>query len=513
MAEQDLAKLVSSLHPLERQMLPLIEKHSKVSEIIAASGLSDTEANRAAQWLAGKSLINANEKYTETASLGTNGKKYAEEGLPERRFLEAIKGTGKGLIADIRKNARLSEEELNICIGLLRKLGAIEIRKEANGLAAYMTEEGKKLQSKGLEAEQLLKKKFPIDTSTLTGREKTAVEQLRQRKDIIRIEPEKEVNVQLTELGRAANKEIKEGTGKDLIDRLTPQILRTGAWKNRLFRRYDLSIPAPKVYGGKKQHYRRFLEEVRAKFVALGFTEMSGPIVETEFWDMDALFMPQFHSARDIHDAYYVKEPKQSTSLPADIVARVKAAHEKGTDGSRGWRYTFDTERTRRHILRTQDTAISPRVLSSPELRIPGKYFQMVRCFRHDVIDATHLADFNQTGGFVIEEGISFRHLVGLLRLFAKEFANADDVKVVPAYFPFTEPSAALYAKHPEMGWIELAGSGIFRPEMTHPLGVKTPVIAWGVGVERLAMFRFGLKDIRDLFSHDLAFLRNVKVV
>jgi len=230
---------------------------------------------------------------------------------------------------------------------------------------------------------------------------------------------------------------------------------------------------------------------------------------------MDALFMPQFHSARDIHHGYYIKEPKHSKDLPKDKVENVKNAHESGFGtGSKGWRYNFDVEMTRRHILRTHDTSISARTLASKDLKIPGKYFQMARCFRYDVIDATHLPDFNQVGGFVIEEGINFQHLKGLLKMFAEEFAETETIRIKPSYFPFTEPSAELQAKHPEMGWIELAGSGIFRPELVKPLvGKEVPVIAWGVGLDRLAMFKLGIKDIRQLFSHDLEFLRNARVI
>ena len=129
------------------------------------------------------------------------------------------------------------------------------------------------------------------------------------------------------------------------------------------------------------------------------------------------------------------------------------------------------------------------------------------------MIDATHNADFDQIGGFVVGDGLNLRHLFGLLRMFAEEFCETDKIKVVPSYFPFTEPSAALYAKHPEIGWIELAGSGIFRPEMMKPLGVDKPVIAWGIGLGRVAMFKLGLKDIRQLYSHDLEYLRNEKVL
>jgi len=124
------------------------------------------------------------------------------------------------------------------------------------------------------------------------------------------------------------------------------------------------------------------------------------------------------------------------------------------------------------------------------------------------------LSDFNQVGGFVIEEGINFGHLKSLLRMFAEEFADSKDIKIIPSYFPFTEPSAQLMVRHPDLGWIELGGSGIFRPELVKPLvGKEVPVIAWGVGLDRLAMFKLGIKDIRQLFSHDLEFLRNAKVI
>ena len=320
------------------------------------------------------------------------------------------------------------------------------------------------------------------------------------------------VNAELTDIGK---KLLKEKLEEGLMEKITPSLIKTGAWKNKKFRRFDVKINVPSIFAGRKQHYRRFLEEVRQKFVALGFKEMTGPVVESDFWDMDSLYMPQFHSARDIHQGYYIKEPKYVKDLPENAVKNVKAAHENGFGtGSRGWRYDFDVKKTRRHILRTHDTSISARTLASRELKIPGKYFQIARCFRYDVIDATHLPDFNQVGGFVIEDGMNFGHLKALLKLFAKEFAETEEVRVKPSYFPFTEPSAELQAKHPEMGWIELAGAGIFRPELVKPLvGKEVPVIAWGVGLDRLAMFKLGVKDIRQLFSHDLEFLRNAKVV
>jgi phenylalanyl-tRNA synthetase alpha chain len=230
--------------------------------------------------------------------------------------------------------------------------------------------------------------------------------------------------------------------------------------------------------------------------------------VESEFWNMDALFMPQFHSARDIHDVYHVKEPSHAREIEQPFGSAVAAAHESGGGtGSRGWRYHFDLERTRRLVLRSQGTALSARTLAGGPV-VPGKYFAIARCFRYDQVDATHASDFFQIEGIVLGEKIDFRHLLGLLRLFAVEVAQAKETRFTPGYFPFTEPSVELHVNHPVLGWMELGGAGIFRPELVAPLGVRATVLAWGLGLDRMAMNALGIDDIRQLFTTDLEFMR-----
>jgi phenylalanyl-tRNA synthetase alpha chain len=99
--------------------------------------------------------------------------------------------------------------------------------------------------------------------------------------------------------------------------------------------------------------------------------------------------------------------------------------------------------------------------------------------------------------------------LLGLLKLFGEEIAQAQELRFLPAYFPFTEPSVELHVRHPRLGWIELGGAGLFRPEVTRPLGVDVPVIAWGLGLDRMAMVALEIHDIRDLFSPDLEMIRS----
>lgn len=507
----EIRKIIQGLHPLERKVVPHLKDGKTSHEIEKECGLKDIEVMRALQWLQNKEILAIDEELKEMVDLDSNGKKYAQEGLPERRFLEALAKKGKAKAEDIKGELSLSSEEVNICLGALKRKVAIDIMKEGNDLIILISDIGKKVLGKESLEEKFLQKKFPVELSSLKDEELFSFEELKKRKDIVKKVLLKTRKVRLTELGK---KLVRENVDIDVADALTSEMLKTGSWRGKDFRRYDVEINVPKIYGGRKQHYRRFLEAVRQKFVALGFKECTGPVVETEFWDMDALYMPQFHSARAIHDAYRIKNPK-SGELPKDIVEKVKKAHENGADtGSRGWGYDFSYDKTKLHILRTHDTAVSAHTLASKELEIPGKYFQLSRCFRPDVVDAKHSVDFNQCGGFVIDEGLNFKHLKGLLKLFAEEFAETDQIKIRPGYFPFTEPSAEMFAKHPELGWIELAGSGIFRPELVKPLvGKEVPVIAWGVGIDRMAMFNMGIKDIRQLYGHDLELLRNIKMV
>lgn len=509
MTMDDLKKLAETLHPLERRVLPVLSKFKTLPQIVSATGLKEVEVMRALQWLQNKKLIKIETELKEVVTLDKNGLKYLKDKLPERRLIETLKE--RELSFSRLEKTGMSKDELNTCLGTLRKKAMILIIKNKE-LRVKLTDQGKKYMKKDLPEEIFLRKTFPIEIKNLPAEEKFAFDNLRKRKNILKVELQKIKKVKLLKEGE---KLINMGISDEkVIDSLTPQMLRTGSWREKNFRRYDVKINVPKIYCGKKQNYLRFLDGVREKFVSLGFTEMKGPIVESEFWDMDALYMPQFHSARAIHDAYYV-ECKKPEKIDESLVKKVKAVHENGGNtGSTGWQYDFDIKRTHNLVLRTQGTACSSRMLASKDIKIPGKYFAIARCFRPDVVDATHAVDFYQTEGIIVEEGLNIRHLFSLLEMFAREFAGAEEVKLVPGYFPFTEPSVELFAKHPEIGWIELGGAGIFRPEVVKPLlGKDISVLAWGIGIDRIAMFKLGINDIRQLFSHDLEYLRNAKVI
>ncbi len=503
----DLKKLIEGLHPLERAVLPHIRPGITLQELAHASKLQVVEVDRAAQWLENKEMVSRKSDIKEMVKIGKTGSLYVTAKLPERRMLESL--AKPVAIKELPNVTGLSAEECNVSMGLLKSKGFITLEQGK----ALRTKVGEQALKGEWEEETLLKSLHtsPRSLQGFTQDQQLIINALKKRKDLVELFLDKTVTVTLTAVGKKLSEQ--RFSSEKVLDRLTPEHLKLGHWKDAKFRRYDVKINVPRTSFGRKQHYRAFLDTVREKFASLGFTEMSGPIVESEFWDMDALFMPQFHSARDIHEAYYIKEPQQA-KLDLSIVEKVKQSHETGYGtGSKGWRYAFDQKITQRTILRTQGTALSARMLASKDLKVPGKYFGITKCFRYDVIDATHLPDFYQTEGIVLDEGLTLSHLKGVLRMFAEEFAETDQIKLRPAYFPFTEPSCELFAKHPELGWIELGGAGIFRPELTKPLGVDVPVIAWGIGIDRVGMFKMGLKDIRDLYSHDLEFLKYTKVI
>jgi len=212
---------------------------------------------------------------------------------------------------------------------------------------------------------------------------------------------------------------------------------------------------------------------------------------------------------------YFIKSPLYGDlSAYRHIVKKVEATHENGwKTGSKGWGYEFSVQEASRLILRSQGTALSVRALISKNLEIPGKYFSIARCYRPDVVDKSHLTEFNQVEGIILGKDLTFRSLLGVLEKFAVEIAEADKVVFRPDYFPFTEPSVELSAYKEGYGWVEFGGAGIFRPEVTLPLGVSVPVIAWGLGVDRLFMMKAEIGDIRTLFTQDLEWLRKKKMV
>jgi phenylalanyl-tRNA synthetase alpha chain len=408
--------------------------------------------------------------------LTEEGREYLRQGLPEKNLVEALRRGSLGL-----DEAQGKIKNFDIALQWAKKKRWVEIRERKLFLVSEP-------------------KEFPAQE---------ALESISEGREI----EEKLLSILLQRRLVKKEKVLKaeEFAGKEITN-LTPELIKSRLWKEVKLKPYNVEVVGKRIYPGKRQPYQQFINKVKRKLIELGFKEMSGPLVETEFWNFDALYQPQNHPARDWASTYQLKNPRYGSLPEKKIVEEVKKAHEIGVAGSRGWGYKWDPRRAMQLMPRAHGTCLSARTLAAKS-EIPGKYFAVARCYRPDILDAMHLIEFNQVEGIVADESLTLTNLLGVLEIFAKEIAGAKKIKFLPDYYPFTEPSVQLSAKHPEMGWTEFGGSGIFREELTKPLGIDVPVIAWGIGIDRLAMFKLGIDDIRYLFSQDLKWLRETKMV
>ncbi len=517
---------VKSLHPLEVRTLRHVKPEEEITteRLVQELSFNIGQCNQAFSWLSAKGFITENRRTARVVyELTDLGRSYASEGTPEERIVSLLEKEGPLKMPEIAAKLGLENRDVGSAYGQLSKEGLLtmdgEKRVSATGAATATNagaEVGATETSDRMKAvRSLLDRavaKGDLEHNDLKAGEQKAIGGISKKRGAsgvpFRASDREDLVYTLSPAGAEARKALEAAgvTGEE-IGALTPEMLSTGSWREKSFREYNIKSPPNRVLLGRRNPYGEYLHWVKDKLSSLGFEEFDGPLVETEFWNGDALFMPQFHSARDIHDVYYVKNPSHAREIEQPYLGQVAAAHENGwKTGSRGWGYKFDHDFTRRQVLRSQGTVLSAKQL--PKAKVPGKYFGVVRCFRYDQVDATHGADFYQTEGIVLGEDVNLRTLLGLLKMFAEEIAGAEDVKYVPGYFPFTEPSIEVHIKHPDLGWFELGGSGIFRPEVSRALGIDVPVLAWGLGIDRMALMHLGLKDLRELFSPDIENVR-----
>lgn len=503
---------VRNLHPLEIKVL----RHVATGEMITSQRLIDEleynvgQCNQAFSWLQAKGLVEESSRQARTLyELTPLGSEYLEKGTPVERIFNLLKDEGPHTLPELSSKLKLENSDVGSAFGLLSRWGSCKMGEEKRAEAVSATPPEEVAISKKLLA---LAAQSPIEQTELNSDEAAYLERNSKKRGAanspFKVIEREDITYTITKEGVSAKEALLKAniTGEELGS-LTSAMLISGSWKGKEFRPYNLNTPPGRLLPGRKNPYSSYLTWVKDKLTALGFEEFDGPLVESEFWNGDALFMPQFHSARDIHDVYYLKEPRHIREIEEPFLGQVAQTHEDGwITGSRGWQYPFDHEFTRRQVMRSQGTVLSAKQLT--KAKIPGKYFGVVRCFRYDQVDATHGADFYQTEGIVLGEDVNLKTLLGLLKMFAEEVAGAEEVKYVPGYFPFTEPSIEVHIKHPILGWIELGGSGIFRPEVTKPLGIDVPVLAWGLGIDRMALMHLGLNDLRELFTPNIESVR-----
>ncbi len=498
-------KIIESLSPIERKVLPLVAENS-FEEIIGILESNNVSVLRALEFLKNKNLVNVNSSEKKIVSLGVNGIYYLKKQLPERRVLEELKKRGKIPFGEIKNICKLNENEVKVSIGVLKKKAMINVKEGR----IILTASEKDLSKKTLE--ELFLEKLPQDLDSLSPEDKFALESLKSRKEIIEFLDEKKIEISLTDLGIDIS---KQNLKVDLIEQLTPKMINSQGWKGKKFRRYDIHSQAPREYFGKRHFTNQATDYAKKIWLEMGFKEMSGNFVDTSFWVFDSLFTAQDHPVREMQDTFFIKGVEGK--LPEKkIVDAIKKAHEGGVDGSKGWQQKWSEEDSKKVLLRTHTTCLSARTLQeigkNLDKNTPAKFFALGKCFRNETVDWSHGFEFNQTEGIVIDENANFRQLLGYLKQFFTKMGY-EKIRIRPAYFAYTEPSLEIDVFHPvHKEWVELGGAGMFRPEVTIPMfGKHIPVLAWGPGFDRIIMEFFKITDLRDMYKNNITKLREMR--
>jgi phenylalanyl-tRNA synthetase alpha chain len=501
---------MSELRQNEIKVLSAIKKLGRkvnMTEIIDETDLKDTAVMRAALALSERGFVKIYETRNDLIKLNQEGMSYAQLGLPETRLVNAIISLGgEASIDEAISKSHLSDNIIPIVLGWINKKKIASVHKRKGIL--YVQANSKVEADEDEQTLRLIYDKGEIRSKDLDPNLKNTLSRLKNR-NLLETFQKIEREVELTSEGLQIN--VSDYVSKT-ITALNSELITSGEWKNITLREYDISASPPIIYPGKKNTYFEFMEEARRILLAMGFTESEGPLVELAFWNFDVLYQAQDHPAREIHDSYLIEHPKSGVLDVRHLVERVKETHENGwKTGSTGWGYKWSRKIAESLMLRTQTTAVSMRYLASHKVP-PIKMFCLSKVFRPDVLDAKHSMEFTQLEGIVGDKEINLCHLLGFLKTFAHTL-GLGEVKFKPGYFPFTEPSVESFVKHPKLGWIEFVGAGMFRPEVLKPLDIDFPVIAWGMGFDRLAMIALGIDDIRDVHSTKLDWLREKPLV
>ena len=504
----DIDKTIKELSQNEKKVLLTIKKLKGISspEKILKEGNfnSEVEVMNAASWLQSKKLVKIEDHIATVYSLGKEGKQFLKNGFPEKIALQMI-DNNKGKVSLSKLSTLLDKQDIPVAIGWLKKKGWANIKKDKDTILE-ITDNGKKALTQESDEEKILK---VLNENPNAIIDKNKIKPLLSRKNVVK---EKEIitcTIILTKEGK--NVLLKDIKIEDDISQITSSIIKDGSWKNKTIRPYNINAFAPTKYGGKAHPLVDLISKIRQIFIEMGFEEIQGDFVESCFWNMDILFIPQDHPAREMQDTLYCKNPSKIKIKDNKLVNKIAKVHEDGgVTSSTGWGYKFSEAEGERALLRTHTTVNTIRYLHDNP-NPPCKVFSIGRVFRKENIDTTHLPEFYQIEGIIHEKNSNFRQLLGILKEFYSRI-GFEKIRFRPGYFPYTEPSMEVEVLWNNK-WMELGGSGIFRPEVTEPIGVKNPVLAWGLGLERLAMLKFGLSDIRELYISDLGWLRKKSLI
>ena len=482
----------------------------KVPDLAAALGLDQAPVMAACVVLQEAGYARIEESPYEELRLGSAAEQYVDSPLPERVIVGVLASLdGQCPLIEVPNHCELNAGQVGQSLRWLNQ------RKWArkDGDLLVLSDEGRNAANQPQPDELLIKALAGGRVANRAELEaegvpvEPALKLLTKRKGFLTVKQRTTRHVSITDAGR---KLLAAGVkGRRKVTQLTPELLAEGGWREVELQRYDVTLAARKLHPGKEHAFQRTLDRVRRVFLEMGFEEVVSPWVESSFWDFDALFQPQDHPARDMQDTFYVARP-ETTRLPDDaLVQSIQATHEDGgKTGSTGWQYRWKRELAGRPVLRTHTTAATIRALHRHTQGRCGKYFIVGPVFRRETADYKHLPVFHQVDGIIVDPAASLATLIGTLQAFYRKM-GFPKVKVTPSFFPYTEPSAEvhLYMESRE-DWVEMGGSGLFRTEVTLPVGITDRVLAWGLGLERLAMMIHDLDSIGKLYFATMPWLR-----
>ena len=495
---------------LPRAQLAVLEaadgqEQRAITTIADEAGLKPETATGAAFALEEEGLLAVEQESETSLSLTDEGERYLEAGLPEVRLYDAARSVDADErpadLGELLGGAGLEGETVDIALANFARKGYGEI--DAGAVHADPEAPDEDPEATALAA--IERGDTPAD----------GVDRLAERGLVDRSEGTRRL-VELTDEGVTALMEGVEATER--VDRLTPDLLTSGEWREVELAEYNVAADAPELQAGRRHPLRQMADRVKDVFTSMGFREMQGPTVDADFWINDCLFMPQDHPARTHWDRFALSQPEEIDELPPDLVERVERAHREGVgpDGE-GYHSPWSEAFASKLALRGHTTSLTARHLAGEalgDLEPPQRFFSVEKAYRNDTLDATHLLEFFQIEGWVMAEELSVRDLFGTFEEFYAQF-GITDLEFKPHYNPYTEPSFELFGRHPETDeLIEIGNSGIFRQEMLEPLGVEADVMAWGLALERLMMLATGAEDIRDVHGTlvDLEYLRTEEV-
>ena len=487
------------LHEYELSILNILKKHGSIdiNYLEKELGINRDAIIWAVENLNSNGMADITRDAFKTAKLTGEGKNYLEK-FPEEELVESAYKNGggtlqlKGTINEIgliwaKRNGWLNIEKGKVVL-------TAEGIAVATGKTAYKTKEllNSINNSNG----------GPI--SNTISKYKEFIEDLKKR-NLIEISEKGVIkSINITEKG------IKETTGMlsgvSAQGTLTREMIANWRTKKERLRPYDIYTSTEEANPARLHPMHEFIDVVRQAWLNMGFTEVSGPIIESAFWNFDALFSPQDHPTRDMQDTFFLKNPTKISIEDMALMKRVKKMH------SSGWKYKWREDVAQQALLRTHTTSVSAHYINkfaeNSSTNYPIKLFSIGRIFRNESIDYKHLAEFHQVDGIVIGNNLTLSNLIYILKQFYAQI-GLEKITVKPSYFPFVEPGLEVnYYDEEKDTTIELVGSGIIRKEITKAMGTNKTVLAWGAGLERLMFNAMGISSVTDIYKNDIGWLR-----